>query len=188
MHAASERIIIWFCRQSRQSADEVDQIVEIHGGVNVHAYAIRARALYAKICSVCCYRSRQICRQHCSTFSIMLRLAMRWVLVECRNRPLCWLLRLLSSSETCSEPSSFSRPPVPPPGSNPVRLAQQRLGSWRCTVQGFARVYFALVEFALVTAITLTCYVMIVKRQFGIQEARDLLSVNGYSMTYLFVM
>ncbi|CAM9189802.1 unnamed protein product [Ectocarpus sp. 8 AP-2014] len=42
--------------------------------------------------------------------------------------------------------------------------------NWKCTLQGFGRVYFALVEFALVTAITLTCYVMVVKRYYGIQE------------------
>lgn len=47
--------------------------------------------------------------------------------------------------------------------------------SWKCTLQGFGRVYFALVEFALVTAVTLTCYIMIVKRNFSIQEARTLL-------------
>lgn len=41
-------------------------------------------------------------------------------------------------------------------------------------MQGFFRVYFALVEFALVTAITLTCYVMIVKHEFSIREARRL--------------
>ncbi|CAM9652236.1 unnamed protein product, partial [Hapterophycus canaliculatus] len=44
--------------------------------------------------------------------------------------------------------------------------------NWKCTLQGFGRVYFALVEFALVTAVTTTCYVMIVKRDFRIQEAR----------------
>ncbi|CBN79026.1 Related to G-protein coupled receptors [Ectocarpus siliculosus] len=42
--------------------------------------------------------------------------------------------------------------------------------NWKCSLQGFGRVYFALVEFALVTAITLTCYVMVVKRYYGIQE------------------
>lgn len=42
--------------------------------------------------------------------------------------------------------------------------------SWKCTVQGWARVYFSLVEFALVTAITLTCYLMVVRQQFHIQE------------------
>lgn len=42
--------------------------------------------------------------------------------------------------------------------------------SWRCTVQGFARVYFSLVEFGLITSITLTCYLMIVKHEFSIQE------------------
>ncbi|CAN0199303.1 unnamed protein product [Scytosiphon promiscuus] len=45
--------------------------------------------------------------------------------------------------------------------------------NWKCTLQGFGRVYFALVEFALVTAVTTTCYVMIVKRDFRVQEARN---------------
>lgn len=42
--------------------------------------------------------------------------------------------------------------------------------SWKCTVQGWARVYFSLVEFGLITVITFTCYLMIVKHEFGIQD------------------
>lgn len=59
--------------------------------------------------------------------------------------------------------------------------------SWKCTAQGFARVYFALVEFALVTAITLTCYVMIVKHEFRIQEARFCIT-RMYFVLYSFVV
>lgn len=81
--------------------------------------------------------------------------------------PCAWLCSLFT----------LTPPPTPPPpararADSPVRPFRLRR-SWKCTLQGFGRVYFALVEFALVTAVTLTCYIMIVKRNFSIQEARD---------------
>ncbi|CAM9452076.1 unnamed protein product [Choristocarpus tenellus] len=40
----------------------------------------------------------------------------------------------------------------------------------KCYIQGFSRVYFAVVEFCLITAISLLCYQMIIKHDFSMQE------------------
>ncbi|CAM9668284.1 unnamed protein product, partial [Discosporangium mesarthrocarpum] len=49
-------------------------------------------------------------------------------------------------------------------------MGEASANSWKCYLQGFMRVYFAVVEFSLITAIGLTCYQIIINRDFTMQE------------------
>ncbi|CAM9795853.1 unnamed protein product, partial [Phaeothamnion confervicola] len=55
-----------------------------------------------------------------------------------------------------------------------------------CMSQGISRVYFSLVQMALVTAIMAICYVMIIRRDYGVRNR--LLLINGLCWTVPLVM